>query len=297
MSRWLHAGLLLGKADAGKRRIGEGHRGHQPGFLVKGQAVEDGARDIVGLVLGAARQRRAGNRVADGIDPAVGGLEEPVDGDAGPVVHDAGGIEAEAVDPRRAAGLDQEVRAVDRDLALGGDRARRECRSRSGRRWRSWHCRGSDTLGAEPIEDDRRELGVLAGKRRFLVEHGRGDAEPVVGLRQLEGAGIGAEDDKVGRFVGELEGGCRRSGSRPHRGRRASAGRATAPVAITVRRARIVVSPAITVRRSAKRAAAGDDRHAERRQPLRRDRRGDGDADRGDMVAELGEIDLRAARR
>ena len=66
----------------------------------------------------------------------------------------------------------------------------------------------------------------------------------------------------------------------------------TEPTARMKRRARMVTSPAATVSRVGEAGGRLHDLDAERGQPLGRDIRGDCLGDRGEMFADLGEIDL-----
>ena len=106
--------LRLGQPDMGELGVGEGDARDDAAVLLRRQAKQQRADDDAGVIGGDMGElRRAGNDVADRIDPGIAGAQLWRNGDAGRLVPDAGLVEVEPGDVGGAAGGDQQMRRLD----------------------------------------------------------------------------------------------------------------------------------------------------------------------------------------
>ena len=269
----------------GQFRIGVGHPGQRRVIDLGRQPEQHVPDHDAGVVAGDVGELRPAGHVADREDAAVGGAETGVGLDALGRELDAGGFEAEAVDIGLAAGGDQQVRAFDPGRRR---RARRRCRCRGARRWRSRRPRADRRLrrsggrGPRRRGRDRPWAGWLpfcrtvtsAPRRRWACAISMPMGPPPITIR-CSGAAFRSKIVSLVR---------KGTSSRPGMGGWA----ARDPVASTKRRALIVVPPASTVSGAGEAGVGADDLDAEPLEPLHRVVGRYGGDDAVDVVVDAG---------
>ena len=179
------AGFGFVEAGNGDLGIGERDPRHARSVEADGETEQRPTDDEARLLVGCVGELRAAGDVADRQHPAVRGAEPLVDDDACLVGADTRGVEAEAVDRGRAAGGDEQVRALDRpDARAVGDAnenaAGGAVDGRDGLRLGDL-----DAFGAQRPDRVASEFGVFLGQRAAGIEDGYAGAETAVRLRQF----------------------------------------------------------------------------------------------------------------
>ena len=151
------------------------------------------------IIGGVGELRLPGDRVADGIDAAVAGLELAVDENAGAVVAHAGGGEIEAVDRRLAPGGDQQMAAFDRFFARRAGERHRHAAAGIGDARHLHAGADDDAFALELRHHDGGAFRIVIGKRRRRFQHGHLAAEAAEALRHLQADRPGADDDEMAR--------------------------------------------------------------------------------------------------
>ena len=184
-------------ADRARLRVGVGDPRDRV-VVDRPVLAEDVRGDDLALVLADVGQRPGAVDVADRPEALVGDAQVVVDLDPVRVGLDPDRLQADALDPRAAAGGDED--AVAAQLAAVVERRARSPRRRGARRSpgrrapaRSLRARSSSP-SASPSG-----AGSRASRCGGAVDHGRAAAEPVHRLRQLDPGRAAAEHQQVPR--------------------------------------------------------------------------------------------------
>ncbi len=196
--------LALAQADAGELGVGEHAVGHEAALRAAAAAREIVADDAE-IVEGGVGELRAAGALADGPDIGGRGLQAVVDIDKTAVVEgDAGRIEADAGGVGRAADGDQDVGGLERLLPGGGVQAQGD--ALAGFSLDAGEPRSSMDLEAlvlqHLLERGGDVLVLAGGEAGARLQDGDAGAEAALRLGQLEADIAAAQDDEMLRARG-----------------------------------------------------------------------------------------------